>query len=271
MVAERLASQEARRAEALAGEVRERERVARLLAESERQFSDLVRSSPLPILVAFPAGLTVAFLNQRAADLLGTSQDVAIGVRLPDLIELGDTGEPDGMLLARPSRRGFGGRPRPHLRKILPVAQRRTARRGRARPLSREPHRRRSRRACRGRQPGRCRNRLHPAAAPGCPVAGRGHGAGRRRNTTEQGQAGAGLKRSRPVRRRRIGALGHDVVRRVSQLFPAPRPTPRCRKASAGGHRRRAPGPHPTRTRPAGPDRAGAARRPVAPPTSPAS
>lgn len=101
MVAERLASQEARRAEALAGEVRERERVARLLAESERQLSDLVSSSPLPILVVFPDSLTVAFLNQRAADLLGPGRGTAIGVRLPDLIDLGEAGERGAMLLAQ--------------------------------------------------------------------------------------------------------------------------------------------------------------------------
>ncbi|WP_454020599.1 ATP-binding protein [Azospirillum sp. Marseille-Q6669] len=101
MVAERLASQEARRAEALAGEVRERERVARLLTESERQLSDLVSSSPLPILVVFPDSLTVAFLNQRAADLLGPIQGTAIGARLPDLIDLGAVGEPETMLQAR--------------------------------------------------------------------------------------------------------------------------------------------------------------------------
>ncbi|WP_114860732.1 sensor histidine kinase [Azospirillum brasilense] len=101
MVAERLATQEARRAELLAGEVRERERVARLLAESERQLSDLVSSSPLPILVVFPDSLTVAFLNQRAADLLAPIQGSAIGARLPDLIDLGAAGEPDTMLQAR--------------------------------------------------------------------------------------------------------------------------------------------------------------------------
>lgn len=72
--------------------MRKRERVARLLAESERQLSDLVSSSPLPILVVFPDSLTVAFLNQRAADLLGPSRGTAIGARLPDLIDLG---EPD--------------------------------------------------------------------------------------------------------------------------------------------------------------------------------
>ncbi|WP_451996701.1 hypothetical protein [Azospirillum argentinense] len=63
--------------------------------------SDLVSSSPLPILLVFPDSLTVAFLNQRAADLLGPSRGTAIGARLPDLIDLGEAGERDAMLLAQ--------------------------------------------------------------------------------------------------------------------------------------------------------------------------
>ncbi|WP_137106862.1 hypothetical protein [Azospirillum argentinense] len=57
--------------------------------------SDLVISSPLPILLVFPDSLTVAFLNQRAADLLGPSRSTAIGARLPDLIDLGEAGDRD--------------------------------------------------------------------------------------------------------------------------------------------------------------------------------